>query len=193
MWKNKRITKTDILANCPTNGHRDSLKYYKTRHNNGQELSFIIIVGDIISVEDRRHIEGKCFWLDERWNLTYLLFLLQWNRMWWCVTGMSVWIGLVVVKGSPLFVVIVDVNVRVINIVGGCLLNNVHNSCGACYTNWSKCRQLSAVSLTQNLLYITHSFVLSVSIGVAVNSLEQYVKVSAPLTFVTVKRVQGLI
>lgn len=25
----------DMSANCPTNGHKDALKYYKTRHNNG--------------------------------------------------------------------------------------------------------------------------------------------------------------
>jgi hypothetical protein len=60
--KNKKNTKTVISANCPTNGHRYTLKYYKTRHNIGQELSFIIFVG----VEDGRHIEGKGFWLDER-------------------------------------------------------------------------------------------------------------------------------
>jgi len=91
---------------------------------------------------------------------------------------MSVSVGLVVVMDYPLFIVVLDVNVRGINIAGGCLLNNVHNSCWAYY--WRKWRKLSAVSLTQNFLNITHSFVFSVSVGVGVSSLEQYVKVSAP-------------
>ena len=80
-----------------------------------------------------RHNEGKCCWLDERWKLRYLLFLLQWDRM-CCVTGMSVSVGLVVVMVSPLFIVLF-VNVRVKTIAGGCLLNNVHNFCWAYSTN----------------------------------------------------------
>jgi len=87
---------------------------------------------------------------------------------------------LVVVMVYPVFIVVLGVNVRVINIAGGCLLNNVHNSFWANCTNWRKWRKLSTVSLTQNFLHITHSFVFSVSVGVSVSSLEQNVKVSAP-------------
>lgn len=127
---------------------------------------------------------------DESW--VYLLFLLQRNRM-CCVSGVSVSIGLVVLMVCPLLIVVLGVNVRVISIAGGCLLNNVHNSCWAYCTSRRKWRKLSTVSLTQNFLHITNSFVFSVSVGVVVSSLEQYVKVSAAWTFITVKRVWGLI
>jgi hypothetical protein len=42
-------------------------------------------------------------------------------------------------------------------------------------------------------LHITQTLVFSVSVGVGVSSLEQYMKVGAAWTFITVKRVQGLI
>jgi len=93
---------------------------------------------------------------------------------------MSISIGLVVVVVYPLFIVVLDVSVRVINIAGGCLLNNVHNSHWAFCTNWRKWRKLSVVSLTQSFLHITHSFVFSVSVDVGVSSLEQDVEVSDP-------------
>ena len=46
------------MANFPNNRHKDTLKCYKAEHNNGYELSLIIIVvvGVIIDVE-----EGKWF------------------------------------------------------------------------------------------------------------------------------------
>jgi len=69
---------------------------------------------------------------------------------------MSISVGLVVVVVYPLFIVVLVVNVRVINIAVGWVLNNVHNSCWAYCTKW---RKLSAVSLTQSFLHITHSFV----------------------------------
>ena len=49
----ERVTKMEMSANCPTQRCKDSVKYYKDGHNNGWELSFVlIIVGDIIDVED---------------------------------------------------------------------------------------------------------------------------------------------
>ena len=72
--------------------------------------------------------------------------------------------------------VVWDVNVRIINIAGGCLLNNVRNSCWAYCTNWRKWRKLSTVSVTQNFLHITHSSVFSVSVGIDVSFLGRYVK-----------------
>jgi hypothetical protein len=46
------MTRIEISSNCSNNRHKDPLKYYKARHNNGQELSFfIIVVGEIIDVE----------------------------------------------------------------------------------------------------------------------------------------------
>lgn len=93
---------------------------------------------------------------------------------------MSVSVGLVVVVIYPLFILVLDANVRVINIAGGYLLNNVHNSHWAFCTNWRKWRKLSAVSVTQSFLHTTHSFVFSVSAGVRVSSLDQYVEVSVP-------------
>jgi hypothetical protein len=92
---------------------------------------------------------------------------------------MSFSIGLVIVMVCPLFIVVLDVNVRVINITGGYVRNNLHNSCCAYCTNWRKWRKLSAASLTQNFLHITQTLVFSVSVGVGVSSLEQYMKVGA--------------
>ena len=42
------------MANFPNNRHKDTLKCYKAEHNNGYELSLIIIVvvGVIIDVEE---------------------------------------------------------------------------------------------------------------------------------------------
>ena len=45
------------MASHPINRHKDALKYYTAGHNNGQELSFIIIVGDIIGVEEGRRLD----------------------------------------------------------------------------------------------------------------------------------------
>ena len=58
------MTRIEISSNCPNNRHKDALKYYKAGHNNGQELSFNIIVGEIIDVE-----EGKRF---DWWRETHL-------------------------------------------------------------------------------------------------------------------------
>jgi hypothetical protein len=67
MGKKLIIRKRVISANRPSNIHKDALKYYKTGHNNGQELSFIFIVDDIINVEEgtrfdwwrETHLENK--------------------------------------------------------------------------------------------------------------------------------------
>ena len=52
------------MASHPNNRHKNALKYYTAGHNNDQELSFIIIVGDIIGVE-----EGRLF---DWWIETYV-------------------------------------------------------------------------------------------------------------------------
>jgi len=52
--KIKRIKRIELMANFPNNRHKDTLKCYKAEHNNGYELSLIIIVvvGVIIDVEE---------------------------------------------------------------------------------------------------------------------------------------------
>ena len=59
--KIKRITKIEISAYSPNNRHKDALKYYKVGHNNGQEISFIIIVGDIIDAKEGRRFD---WWIE---------------------------------------------------------------------------------------------------------------------------------
>ena len=50
--KIQRIARKEILAKHPNNRQKDFLKYYEAGHDNGQELSFIVIVGDINDVEE---------------------------------------------------------------------------------------------------------------------------------------------
>ena len=52
------------MAKYPNDRQKDSLEYYKAGHDNGQELSFIVIVGDINDVE-----EG---WRFDWWKETHL-------------------------------------------------------------------------------------------------------------------------
>ena len=61
MWKNKKNKRIEILAHCPNNRHKDALKYHKAGHNNGWEVSFIIIVGDIIDAEEGRQFD---WWIE---------------------------------------------------------------------------------------------------------------------------------
>jgi len=65
---------------------------------------------------------------------------------------MSISIGLVVVVVYPLFIVVLDVNVRVINIAGGCLLNNVHNSRWAFGTNFEKLKKIVSCKIDPEFL-----------------------------------------
>lgn len=61
--KIKRITRREVSDSCPNNRQKDALKYYKVGHNNGWKLSFIIIVGDIIDVEEGRQFD---WWIETR-------------------------------------------------------------------------------------------------------------------------------
>ena len=57
--KVKRTAKIEILAKHPNNRQKESLKYYKAGHDNGQDLSFIVIVGDIIDVEEGQRFDWR--------------------------------------------------------------------------------------------------------------------------------------
>lgn len=58
----KRKSNKEMLASCPTQRCKDSVKYQKAGYSNGWELSFVIItVGDIIGVEEGQQFD---WWIE---------------------------------------------------------------------------------------------------------------------------------